>query len=261
MKKNVRVLAMLAFVMCGCVSTTTNQQGTPVARPSNDSGSARERARIHTELGALYYSQARMGVAIEELKVAIGADPDYGSAYNVLGLVYMELKDNDLARQNFERALRLTPDDSDVNNNFGWFLCQTGSPRDSIQYFLNAIRNSLYKTPQKAYYNAGLCAVRMGDLAQAEDYFQRALRIDPTMPSALMSLAQLYYRRGNFAESKSLISRFNKAAEPTAESLWLALRVERKLGDRVAEASLAAQLRRNFSPSREYQDFLKGQFE
>jgi type IV pilus assembly protein PilF len=259
--KNLQVLVLLLLVMSGCVSTTTTQQGSTVTRPSSESGNIRDRARIHTELGSLYYSQRQMGVALEELKVAISADADYGPAYNVLGLVYMELREKELARQNFERAIRLSPEDSDVNNNYGWFLCQTGSARESIQYFLNAIKNPLYQTPQKAYLNAGLCSVRMDDIARADDFFQRALRIDPNMPPALLNLALLNYRRDNLAEAKTYAARLNKATDPTAESLWLALRIERRLGDRGAEASLAAQMRRNFSGSREYQDLMTGKFE
>jgi len=259
--KNLQVLVLLLLVVSGCVSTTTTQQGSTVARPSGESGNKRDRARIHTELGSLYYSQRQMGVALEELKVAISSDADYGPAYNVLGLVYMELRENELARQNFERAIRLSPEDSDVNNNYGWFLCQTGAARESIQYFLNAIKNPLYQTPQKAYLNAGLCSVRMDDVARADDFFQRALRIDPNMPPALLNLALLNYRRGNLAEAKTYAARLNKATDPTAESLWLALRIERRLGDRGAEASLATQMRRNFSGSREYQDLMTGKFE
>ena len=52
-----------------------------------------------------------------------------------------------------------------------------------------------------------------------------------------------------------------KPIEPTAESLWLELRIERKLGDKAAENALASQLRRFFAGSPEYQDMLKGKFE
>jgi type IV pilus assembly protein PilF len=77
----------------------------------------------------------------------------------------------------------------------------------------------------------------------------------------LLNLAAIWYQRGRYADALGLITRFNKAVEPNAASLWLALRIERKLGDSAAEATLAAHLRRNFSTSSEYQDFLRGNFE
>ena len=42
---------------------------------------------------------------------------------------------------------------------------------------------------------------------------------------------------------------------------WLAVRIERKLGDSSAVTNFANQLRRRFSGSKEYQDMQKGRFE
>jgi type IV pilus assembly protein PilF len=250
----------LAFSLAACVTKTQQLGGDPTAG-SKQVSDARNRAVIHTQLGAKYLERGQDGVALQEFKTAVSADADYAPAYSMLGLVYMDLKENDQARQNFQHALRIAPTDSEINNNYGWFLCQTGTPRESIPYFISAIKNPLYETPQVAYVNAGLCTLVLNDPAQAEEYFQRALRIDPNIPQALLNLAKLWYNRGKFGDAKTLVARYNKVTEPSAESLWLGLRIERKLGDRGAEASLAAQLRRNFSTSREYQDFLKGNYE
>ena len=48
---------------------------------------------------------------------------------------------------------------------------------------------------------------------------------------------------------------------PTADALWLGLRLERKQGNRAAEAGYASQLRGRYPTSAEYQEFLKGNFE
>lgn len=249
-----------ACLLAACVTKTTQLGGDPTtgAKQVNDS---RNRARIHTELASMYFQRGQDAVAEQELKEAIAADKDYAPAYSMLGVVYMDLKENDQARENFQRALRIVPNDSAINNTYGWFLCQTGSPKDSIQYFVAAIRNPLYETPQLAYLNMGLCSEKMNESAQAEENFQRALRIDPNMAQALLNLSRLWFRDGRYADARTLITRYNKVTDPTAESLWLVLRIERKLNDKSAEASAAAQLRRGFSTSQEYQDFLKGKFE
>ena len=49
--------------------------------------------------------------------------------------------------------------------------------------------------------------------------------------------------------------------EPSAESLWLALRIERKSGQKVAEQSFANQLRRRYPGSPEYQALQRGNFD
>ena len=238
------------------------------SEPSVDTGEVigemrapRERARIHTELAVAYFERGNMGVALEELRIALAADSGYAPAYNVLGLVHMDLKEMGLAQNNFDRALRISPNDPDLNHNYGWYLCQTGREEQSLKFFLAAIKNPLYATPQKSYAIAGTCALRKNMDSDAMDYFQRALRLDPVYPPALVNLAQLRYRRGELAQARELIGRFNKSLDATAESLWLALRIERKLGDKAAENQYAAQLRRQFAGSREYQDLVKGIYE
>jgi type IV pilus assembly protein PilF len=221
----------------------------------------RERARAHTDLAAAYYERGSMGIALEELRIALAADPNYAPAYNVLGLVHMDLKEFPQAEQSFERAVRIAPNDPDINHNFGWFLCQTGREDQSFRYFLAAIKNPLYATPQKSYALAGTCAVRKGRDSDARDFYERALRLDRNFPPALVGLAQLKFRSGELRDAHDLISRFNQLVEPTAESVWLALLIERKLGDRTAEAGHAAELRRRFAGSAEYQNLLRGRFE
>ena len=179
----------------------------------------------------------------------------------LLCLYDMDLRENDVAQRHFERALALSPNDPDINNNFGWFLCRTGHEEQSIAYFLAALKNPLYNTPARSYVNAGLCSMKQNKERDAIDYFERALRNAPDNLQALFNLASVQYKRGQLETARGLVGRFNKLVEPTAESLWLALRIERKLGDRSAENALAAQLRRRFAGSREYQDLLKGKFE
>jgi type IV pilus assembly protein PilF len=80
--------------------------------------------------------------------------------------------------------------------------------------------------------------------------------------SDLFKLAQLLYMRGNLPESRLYLADALRMMEPpSAEALWLGIRLERRLGNRVAEGSYAAQLRSRYPASPEYQDFLKGRFE
>lgn len=224
-------------------------------------GNSRDRAKAHTELAAAYFGQGRMGVALEEVRLALTAEPNYAPAYNILGLVHMDLRENAQAQQAFERSLQLNPNDADTNHNFGWFLCQNQQEERAIRHFLLAVRNPLYAAPQKSYALAAVCAQRKNNERDALEYLERALRVDPNYLPALISMAQIKYRRGNLEDARITVGRFNKLVEPTAESLWLALRIERKLGDRSAEAGYASQLRRRFAGSPEYQNLQKGRFE
>ena len=251
----------LAALLSACArppeGPTTADSGTIIG----EVGDARNRARVHTELAAAYYEGGNMGVALDELRRATAADPGYAPAHSMLGRVYMELKENRLADASFQRALQLAPSDPDINHNYGWFLCQTGQEKTSIRYFLQAVRNPLYVAPWRSYSAAGLCSLRSNDVKDADDFFQRALRLEPDEPTATLQLAAIRYRQGRMDEARRLITRYNKVTAPSAESLWLGLRVERRMGDRLAERSYADQLRRRFPGSAEYRALQQGRYD
>jgi type IV pilus assembly protein PilF len=259
----VRLLLAAATLLAGCAGQSrgptepTMDTGTIVG----DVGDPRNRAKVHTELASLYYSRGSMGVALEELRTAVAADSEYATAHGMLGVVYQELRENQLAEQSFERALRLSPNDPDINHNYGWFLCQTKREPDSIKYFAQAIRNPLYPMPWRSYSAAGQCSLRTSNVKDAEEFFQRALRLEPDDPASLLNMSQIRYRQGNVGDARKLVSRYNKLVTPTAESLWLALRIERRSGERVAETGFANQLRRRFPESSEYKALQRGNFD
>jgi len=262
---------LLAAVIAGCASTdgggSAPRPDGGVQSPDSDTSlvgevrDARTRAKAHADLAGAYYELGNLGVALEEARISIQADPSYAPAYNVLGLVNMELKDNAGADANFRRGLQLAPQDPDLNHNYGWFLCQSGREEQSIQWFLNAIRNPLYQTPAKSFAAAGRCVVKRNP-TEAATYFDRALRLDPNSLQALLPYADLLYQRGQLQEAKVLVARFNRLVpDGTPESLWLGVRIERKLGDRLAEATLANQLRRRYAGSTEYQALQRGDYD
>ena len=249
MKGGVGLVALLA--LCGCALAPTDSALKPAVTTIGEEDTMRTRARVHTELAAGYFELGSMGVALEEVREALRADANYGPAYNVAGLVYAELKEERLAQENFQRALRINPLDSDANNNFGRYLCERKREAEGIKYFLAALRNPLYQNPDLSFVNAGVCSRRRGDIAAAEGYFLNALKARPTQPQALYNLADIAYARGDYTQAKAYLTRLAQVAQPTAETLWLAVRVERRLGDRNSEASYAMQLRRQFPESKE----------
>ena len=250
----VLVLFLMAFVS-GCASSGNGSGG----RQENvvDKNAS---AKIHTELAALYYEQLQYGVALDELKIALRMNSDFAPAYGVRGLVYMALFEDKKAEEDFERSLDLDSSDSGTRNNYGWFLCQRGHEKDSMEQFMIAVRNPLYKTPEKAFLNAGMCSKKFRKMNEAESFLKKALTLQPRMPEALSGMAELSFSRADYAGAKSYFLKLSRiGAEMSASDLLLAARVERKLGDRNAEASYKLQLRKRFPDSRETQLMLSGE--
>jgi len=220
----------------------------------------RRRAWIRLELASGYYQQGNYNQALDELRQALAIDGAFAQAYGMLGLVYMDIGDRPRADESFQRALRIAPDDSELLNNYGWYLCQTDRARESIAQFQAALKNPLYATPARPLHNAGICSIRAGDLNAAEGYFNRSFQIDPRNPVAMYQLGELYLKRGDLDRARFHSQRLLQSYPATAETLWLAIRIDRKGGDRDSLASLSAQLRRQFPASREANLLQRGAF-
>ncbi|MDZ4252114.1 MAG: type IV pilus biogenesis/stability protein PilW [Sulfuritalea sp.] len=260
---NTLVAIWMALVLAGCTATGGGSgqgaQQAVSAQPAENE--QQQRAKVHTELGSLYLLDGRSAIALEEARIALSSDPNYAPAYNLLGLTHMVLNETRLAEENFQKALRLAPGDPEISNNYGWFLCQNGREQLSISHFMAAVQNPLYTRPTKAYTNAGICSLRLKQDKAAEDYLLTALRLSPTNTQALFWLADIAYRKGRYSEARQWTTDIEKMMEPTAEVIWLALRIERKLGNREAEARYAMQLRRRFVGSPEQRLLAQGQYD
>ena len=75
------------------------------------------------------------------------------------------------------------------------------------------------------------------------------------------NLATLLYRRGEFQRAQFYIRRLNNSELANAESLWLGIKVERKMNDRDAMRQLGEQLRKRFPQSAERTAYDKGAFD
>ncbi|MCX7672813.1 MAG: type IV pilus biogenesis/stability protein PilW [Thiobacillaceae bacterium] len=219
------------------------------------------RARVHTELAALYYARGQYAVALQELEQALAAENAYAPAHNVLGLVWAALGEDAKADAGFQRALALQRNYSEAHNNYGWFLCQRGRHAEAIAQFEAALANPLYATPERALTNAGLCSLDQGNLAAAQDYLERALRRAPRLQPALTAMAELRVRQGRMQAARELLRQAAAVAELDARALWLGVRVERQLGDTLAEGAYATQLERRFPDSEEARWLRQGRYD
>jgi type IV pilus assembly protein PilF len=245
---------ILMLLLAGCAG------GGQTVTPQQTNERARNSAKVHTELAGLYFERSQMGIALSEIDLALQADHNYAPAYNVRGLIHMSLREDKEADEDFLQSLRLDKADSDAHNNYGWFLCQRGREQESIPHFMAAVKNPLYATPERAYLNAGLCFQKSGNFKDAEDFLQRALRVQPDLPQAAFAMAEIKYAEAEFVAAKKYFAIFSQGNEAlTSAQLWLAVRIERRAGNGNAEASYALQLRQRYPDARETQLLMHGE--
>ena len=227
----------------------------------SDEPEARKRARIRMELAVGYFEQGKTDIALDELKQVIASDPTFPDAYNLRGLIYMRLNDLRQAEDSFRHAAALNPRDGNVQHNWGWLLCQQGRYDESFRAFDAALANPLYAGRAKTLMTLGLCQARAGKTAEAEKSLARSYELDAGNPVTGYNLAILLYRRGDYSHAQFYIRRLNNSELANAETLWLGVKVERRLGDRVALQQLGETLRKRFPQSREATAYERGAFD
>ena len=246
--------AAAALILGACASapsTTAPRAPEPPPPVKQQEASPKERAKLHADLGAGYYERGRMDVALEELNEAAALDPNEARIYDLYGLVYAMLGENARAEQNFQKALSMAPQSSDIRHNWGWYLCSNGHPRESIPQFEMALANPLYKTPEVALINAGRCSIAFGDYTLADNFFRRAQLAAPNNPSAIYGLALVAFRQGRWDDARGWIRRVTQQPPAPPEALYLGICIERRFPDRNAEQSYISQLRNRYPDSAE----------
>jgi type IV pilus assembly protein PilF len=268
----IRALRTWLAIGCAILCAACAQQGgragpdssllaTQAQAAADNNTDARRRAKIRLELSVNYFQQKQLQTALEEVRQAIAVDPNYADAYSFRALILFEIGETRDANTDFQKALSLAPQDPDINNNYGWFLCQTGEETKSIQYFVAAARNPLYQTPAKPMQNAGICSMRVRDWRNAELYLIRSFELDQGNVITVYNLSLMYMRTNDLERAGFYADRLNKMIEPTAESLWLAIRIAHKRNESAEKERLATQLRRRFLTSREWAAYLRGAFD
>jgi type IV pilus assembly protein PilF len=221
----------------------------PAVKPQE--ATPQQRAQVKVDLAAGYYERGRFDVSLQELAEAQKLDPNNAKIYNVYGLTYTMLGENQKAEESFRRALSIAPNDSEIRHNWGAFLCATGREAASIPEFETVIRDPLYKTPETALINAGKCSIATGDVVKGDEYLRRALAISPGNAMASYNLALLSYRQNRYDQARAYMRNVMQQTNPAPEALFLGMCIERKKGDRSAELSYVSQLRNRYPESPE----------
>lgn len=242
------------LVLAGC--TTTGGGGYAGAGGSD----ARHRAQTHLELAAGYLEHGQFQVAQNEAQIALKSDPSYADAYDLSGMVYMAQNDHENARAQFQRAMSLKKDNASAMHNLAWLMCQDRNYVEADALFAQALAAPNANRPQTLLAR-GVCQARAGNGAQAEATLMQAYELDAANPITGYNLALLLFQRGDAERAQFYIRRLNNSELANAESMWLGIRVERQLGDRVAMEQLAEQLHRRFPDSLELSAYEQGRFD
>jgi type IV pilus assembly protein PilF len=262
---------LAGMVVAGCMTVpgegVTHQVDTtpPETRDhitASDESEASRRSQVRMELASAYFGRGQLTTALDEVKLAINADPTNAAAFNLRGLIYASLGDDALAEDSFRRSLQLSPRDADTMQNFGWYLCQKRRYPEADAMFQQALEVPQYREAPRTLLTRGVCQARAGQWQQAEESLMRSYEIDPANPATSVNLTEVLYRRGEYERARFHIRRVNSNPDlANAETLWLAARIEKRLGNLQGVQNFGTQLRSRFPQSRQASAFERGQFD
>ncbi len=251
--KIVAIVVILTSVP-GCVST---RNGVPVTKQEPDAA-----LQDHIQLGLGYIGEGNRESARFHLQKALEISPRSPGVHNGLALLYQLELEPDRAETEFRKALSLDPGFSRARNNYGVFLYQNERYEEAYDQFLKVSRDISYDLRAQACVSLGLVAQKLGRTQDAEEAYQKALALNGRFAVAYLALANIYFDQKKYPEAKTMLSRYDSLSRPSAQSLWLAVRLENIFGDVDAEESRGLALKKMFPYSQEnldYQDWLKNE--
>lgn len=236
------LVALTTMIVSACV---TNESSGYRNDPEDDA------ADQNYQLGARYYQQGSYELARDRLERALAMDDRLVDAHAVLALTFVQLGNDRLATQSFNRAIRLAPNNPDVRNSYAVYLCQQSRFDEAIVQFERAIGIIENEETYLMMTNAAVCIAKKPDLQIAEQYLRDALTIRPSHGEALIQMAALQHRNDDNLRARAFMERFLSANPTSASVLYLAVQIETKNQDDRAATDYTNQLIREFPESPE----------
>jgi type IV pilus assembly protein PilF len=234
-----RFLLVLFLLLTGCA--TASKQAAMTAKPKAISSEG----RLNVELAQNYLKRDMVDKATERAEKALALDPGSADAHALMATIHAYNGAQDKAAREFDRAMRIAPNDGSILNAHAAWLCDRGQTAKADEEFVRALQDGRYAKPQQALHNAGVCAHKAGHWKKAEDYLRRVIAVSPQNGQVLVLLADAELRQGKIMEAQAFIQRRDSLGSD-AETLELAARIEDAANNAHAAARYRQRLKDEF---------------
>jgi type IV pilus assembly protein PilF len=240
---------LLCVAASGCVTTETGGFASKK--------DPKKAAELSVQAARNYIRDRNWDAARRHLRTALEIDGSNGEAHESLAQVFWMTGEIEQADVHFKRAVSLDSKNSRVRNNYAAYLYQQNRYKDAEVQLEAVADDLLYDKRAGAFHNLGKVRIKLKDYAGARTALERSLMMERDNPAAVLELAEVNFRQGEFARSQELFNAFRKGVkQQTPASLWLGVRLADKFGDRDAKASYALALRNLYPRSEEYLEYV-----
>ena len=154
------------------------------------------RAKTHFYLALSYDLQNQQELARMEYEEAIKLDPTLAEAFFNLGVIFDRNGQKLEAKESYEKAISLNPDFAEAHNNLGTLYSEQGDIEKATRAYENAI--SFKPDFAEAYNNMGVICRRTGQLDRALESFEKATTFNPRFFQAYKSIATVFEAEGEY---------------------------------------------------------------
>ena len=243
----------MSSMMTACVSERI-YSGTDIPvkeRQLDKAAASKERLR----LGLTYLQKGNAEQAKYNLDKAMEYAPESEDVYIGMAYYYQTVGDNKRAEKAYLNAIETKNATGDSKNNFGVFLCRQQQYDRAEQMFLAALNTPKYTRVASSYENLGICSRDAGNIAQAKDYFVKALKYDSKRSTARLELVKLSVQEHNFEFAKDQLTRYHHVIGTSVESLSLGIKIAQNLGDNDQATHYGTQLLSTFPSSEQAKQY------
>jgi type IV pilus assembly protein PilF len=192
---------------------------------------AEKPADIYLQLGIRYMEIDKLELSKENLQKAVEKYPNNARAHSAFAFLNEKINHLDNAKQHYEAAIALAPDDISIQNNYGRFLCDRRQFETGLGFLNQAIANMLNDRSWIALTNAARCHLGMGQRPQAMTLLKQALEMNGQYPAALLEMQKISYQGGDYRAAEEYLQRYLGEANHTPETLWVGIQTEQALGN------------------------------
>ena len=255
--KRTAVFGLVMAVLGGCSSTSYVETSAGLSEQVFDRIAA---SRSRLALALKYIEIGNYQDAKINLEKAKAYNPDDAKVYLAYAYYHQKVQEPVAAEAAYHRALDLAPDDGNIHNNYGTFLCGEKRFAEAEHEFLTAIAAPRYNDIANSYENAGQCALEQGDKVLAVKYLQAALAHNPHNLAMRFAIAELHYQLADYPAAKQQLSLYEAVATDTANSLWLGFNIANKQDKPAIAEAYSRQLLAEFPLAIQTQKYIANDY-
>jgi type IV pilus assembly protein PilF len=225
----------LLLGVVGCTSQTS--------RPGiGEDFDQQKAAKTRVSLGLTYLKNGNFSQAKFNLDKALEFAPRSADAHYAMAYYYQAVDEISAAEKSYQTAMDLAPNNPDIANSYGAFMCGQGKYAQAKSYFLKAVNSNNYISSAETYENLALCSQSQGYQSEATEYLRSAVNHQPGRSRSLFLLTQSLVKEQRWLEAKDVLKKYEKVAQISADSLLLSSQIESALGNVASAQSYGAML-------------------